>query len=65
METRLVKKVAKFPRVCTSCDNKIPVGNVYHLEQGKDEHLHSLLARNYCSDCYAKYGEIKLLATKK
>ena len=65
METHLVKKVAKFPRVCTSCDNEISVGNIYHLEQGKDEHLHSLLARHYCSDCYAKYGEIKLLATKK
>ena len=65
METHLAKKVAKFPKVCTSCDSEIPAGNVYHMEEGTDEHLHSLLARYYCSDCYAKYGEIKLLSTKK
>ena len=65
METHLVKKVAKLPRVCTSCDNEIPVGNVYHMEQGTSEHLHSLLARHFCSDCYAKYGGIKLLSKKK
>ena len=65
METRLVKKVAKGPKVCTSCDSEIPIGNVYHMEEGTDEHLHSLLARHFCSDCYSKYGEIKLLSTKK
>jgi len=65
METRLVKKVAKVPKVCTSCDSEIPIGNVYHMEEGTDEHLHSLLARYFCSDCYAKFGGIKLLSTKK
>ena len=61
IETRLVKKVAKSSRVCTSCNNQILLDDVYHLEQGVDEHLHSLLARNFCSECYAKYGERKLL----
>ena len=61
IETRLIKKVAKFPRVCTNCNNEIPVGNAYHLEEGVKEHVHSLIARQYCSDCYAKYGELKLL----
>ena len=65
METCLVKKAAKLPKVCASCDSEIPAGDVYHMEKGKDEHLHSLLARHYCSDCYAKYGEIKLLSKKK
>ncbi|MCK4415718.1 MAG: hypothetical protein KAU84_01050 [Thermoplasmatales archaeon] len=65
METHLVKKVVKLPKVCTSCNNEIPTGNVYHMEKGKDEHLHSLLARHFCSDCYAKYGELKLLSKKK
>ena len=65
IETRLVKKVAKFPRVCTSCRNKIVSGDVYHLEEGMKEHLHSLIAREFCSECYAKYGEKKLLANKK
>ena len=61
IETHLVKKVAKFPGVCTNCNKEISVGNAYHYEQGVKEHLHSLLARQYCSECYAKYGEKKLL----
>jgi hypothetical protein len=61
IQTHLIKKVAKNPRVCTNCDKQIPVGELYHLEEGKKEHLHSLLARHFCSDCYAKYGEQKLL----
>ena len=65
MDTHLEKKIAKSPRVCTSCDNEIPMGNIVHTEKGSSEHLHSLLARHFCSDCYAKYGEIKLLTKKK
>jgi len=62
IKTHLVKKVAKFPRVCTNCKNEIPIGDAFHHEQGVKEHLHSLIARQYCSDCYAKYGEKKLLS---
>ena len=62
IQTRLVKKVAKISRVCTNCGKQILVGEVYHLEEGVDQHLHSLIARRFCSDCYAKYGEKKLLA---
>ena len=62
IETRLMKKVAKFPRVCTNCKNEIPIGDAFHHEQGVKEHLHSLIARQYCSECYAKYGEKKLLS---
>jgi hypothetical protein len=62
IETRLVKKVAKFPKVCTNCNNEIPRGIAFHLEQGVKQHLHSLIARQFCSDCYAKYGERKLLS---
>ena len=65
IETHLLKKIAKFPRVCTNCNNKIQMGDMYHLEEGVKEHLHSLIAREFCSDCYAKYGEKKLLAIKK
>ena len=61
IETRLVKKVAKSSRVCTSCNDQILIDEVYHLEEGVSEHLHSLLARNFCSECYSKYGERKLL----
>jgi hypothetical protein len=61
IETHLVKKVAKFPHVCTNCKEEILVGDAYHLERGVKEHLHSLLARQFCSNCYAKYGENKLL----
>ena len=64
IQTCLVKKASKTSRVCTSCNNRIAIGKVYHLEQGVEEHLHSLLARNFCSDCYAKYGEQILLTGK-
>ena len=65
IQTHLIKKVANSPKVCTSCDNQITKGEVYHLEEGKDKHIHSLLARNFCSNCYAKYGEKKLLRGNK
>jgi len=65
IETRLVKRVAKSARVCTSCENQIRIGEAFHLEEGINKHLHSLLAREFCSNCYAKYGEKKLLGTKK
>ena len=61
IETRLIKKVAKEPKVCTNCNNEIPVGKAYHIEEGVKEHLHSLLARTFCSGCYAKFGARKLL----
>jgi hypothetical protein len=62
IETRLIKKVAKFPKICTNCNNEITIDALYHQEEGVDEHLHSLIARQFCSDCYAKYGEKKLLS---
>ena len=65
IETHLVKKIAREKIVCTNCDKQINEGEAYHLEKGVSEHLHSLLARKYCSDCYSKYGEIKLLSKKK
>ena len=64
IETTLVKKVAKFPKICTNCNKDIHVGIIYHQEQGEKEHLHSLIARQFCSDCYAKYGARKLLSGK-
>ena len=61
IETRLIKKIVKFQEICTNCNNKIPIGEIYHLEVGIKEHLHSLISRKFCSDCYKKYGEKKLL----
>ena len=65
IQTHLVKKEAKSQKVCTNCDSLITKGDIYHLEEGVDQHLHSLLARRYCSDCYAKFGEKKLLSGVK
>ena len=61
IQTHLVRKTAVSPLLCTLCTNKIEPGVVFHLEEGVDEHLHSLLARRYCMDCYAKHGEKQLL----
>jgi len=65
IQTRLIKKTAKSQKFCTNCDKTISIGEIYHLEEGVDQHLHSLLARNFCSDCYGKYGEKKLLSGNK
>lgn len=65
IETRLVKKVAKMPKVCTNCKNQIQPNKVYHMEEGINKHLHSLIARRFCTECYSKYGEKKLLVGNK
>ncbi len=61
IQTHLIKKVANDPKFCTNCNKQILRGDSYHLEEGVNQHIHSLLARGFCSDCYAKYGEKKLL----
>jgi hypothetical protein len=65
IETRLIKKTAGSPKVCVSCNEEIFLGETYHQEEGVEEHLHSLIARQFCSNCYAKYGEKKLLAKER
>ena len=60
-QTHLIKKVANSPNVCTNCNKQIEIGDILHLEEGVNQHIHSLLARRFCSDCYAKYGEKRLL----
>jgi protein-arginine kinase activator protein McsA len=64
LKTRLVNKIAREPRVCTNCDNKINIGEIYHHEEGVTGHLHSLVARQFCNNCYTKYGEVILLSKK-
>jgi len=61
IDTRLVVKQSKFPTVCISCNKTINAGEMHYIEEGKIEHLHSLIARKFCSSCYAKYGEQNLL----
>ena len=65
IETHLVKTTSKSPEVCTNCNKTIIPGNAIHLEEGVNEHLHSLLARRFCSKCYAKFGEPALLTGNK
>ena len=31
-ETRLIKKVAKFPKVCTNCNNEIIIDALFHQD---------------------------------
>ena len=64
IETRLVKKTSKSSKICTNCNNTIPLDTVYHREEGIEEHLHSLIARQFCNECYTKYGERILLTGK-
>ena len=64
IETRLVRKNLTYPLVCTYCQNAMP-DDTYYLEEGVNDHIHSLIARKYCSTCYTKYGERILLSGKK
>jgi hypothetical protein len=64
IETHLVIRIAKDPRVCTNCNHRINVGEAFHLEEGVKEHLHSLVARHFCTNCYTRFGEIQLLSKK-
>jgi len=61
IDTRLVVRQSKFPTVCISCNKTIGADEIYYMEEGKIGHLHSLIARKFCSSCYAKYGEQTLL----
>ncbi len=61
IDTRLVRKTANSTMVCNQCKGRISAGEHFHQEEGVDEHLHSLVARHFCTTCYAKYGEPSLL----
>jgi hypothetical protein len=61
IDTTLIKKNSKFTEVCTNCNNKIEKGESYYFEVGLKNHLHSLISRRFCSKCYSKFGEKKLL----
>ena len=61
----LDKKESTINTVCTNCSNKIQPGSIYYLEKGKREHIHSLIARKFCSECYSRYGERKLIKGKE
>ena len=64
IETHLVRKQFTFSTVCAYCNNQISSDDTYYLEEGVKEHIHSLIARKFCSNCYTKYGEHKLLKGK-
>ena len=61
IKTHLIKKVTKTPTICTSCNTQLPINTTYHIEEGVNQHLHSLIARRFCTKCYARYGEKQLL----
>ena len=65
IDTRLVVRYSKFPTVCISCNKVIDPDEMHYMEEGKIEHLHSLIARKFCTSCYAKYGEQILLRGKE
>ncbi|MCK5259002.1 MAG: hypothetical protein KAJ69_05720 [Thermoplasmatales archaeon] len=64
IETHLVRKQSKFSAVCNYCNNPISSDDISYVEEGVTEHIHSLIARKFCSDCYTKYGEQILLKGK-
>ena len=61
IKTKLVKKKSNLINVCTNCNYRIQKNENYYFEIGIDAHLHSLISRRFCSSCYSKIGEKKLL----
>jgi hypothetical protein len=61
MDSRLIKKQSNSPKICTFCGTRIEPDKLYYLEQGTESHIHSLLARRFCIDCYSLKGESRLL----
>jgi hypothetical protein len=61
IQTHLVKRHSQFPTVCIYCNSQIPPENLHYVEEGITGHIHSLIARKYCNECYKKHGE-KLLS---
>ncbi len=61
IDTTLMKKKNQFTNICTNCNNKILKGEIYFFEVGIKDHLHSLISRRFCFNCYSKFGEKKLL----
>jgi uncharacterized protein with PIN domain len=59
--TRLVKRHSQFPTVCIYCNKQIPSDSLHYVEEGITRHIHSLIARKYCEECYTKHGEQLLL----
>ena len=57
IETHLVKKQSQFPTMCISCKRTIPIYEPHFVEEGITGHIHSLIARKYCAECYTKHGE--------
>ncbi len=56
-KSHLVRKIASDRVICTYCGKIVSPGEIYYREEGVGYHIHSLIARNYCNDCYKKYGE--------
>jgi hypothetical protein len=65
LHTCLITRHSQFPTVCIYCDKQILPNDLHYVEKGKTEHIHSLIARKYCEDCYKKYGEQLLLKGEK
>ncbi len=63
-ETHLMKKHSAFPTMCMACSRTIPENEQHYVEEGTTQHIHSLIARKYCADCYAKHGEELLHMSK-
>ena len=61
IESHLLQKQSPFPTVCIFCNKTIPPNEIFYAEEGNTEHIHSLVARKFCSECYIKHGEQPLL----
>jgi len=61
LQTCLVTRHSQFPTVCIYCDKQILPNDLHYVEKGIETHIHSLIARKYCEECYKKYGEQLLL----
>ena len=65
LQTCLVTRRSQLPAVCIYCDKQILPNDLHYVEKGITTHIHSLIARKYCADCYKKHGEQLLMKDEK
>ena len=65
LQTELVTRHSQFPTVCIYCSKQIPANDLHYVEKGINSHIHSLIARKFCKDCYMKFGDHLLLRDVK
>ena len=58
----LVEKKARIEHICERCGSEIKPGRLYYKESlGRMHGPHDMVFRDFCEDCYKKFGDTLLI----